>query len=690
MFAKNNYKERLRKMEQKTERFSIRKLSIGAASVLIGLSFLGFNSHTAHAASDENADKNVSTTDSDVASVQDQVNDKGTINTVNASELDKSTDSKQVGEVSSTLDTAQSAKTDSINTAASKEKRTTETQPEAKSTVSTETSTVSRTIKYINPLTNKEVTLADQKAEFKRTVTKYPDSGKTVYGAWEPASAVFSAVKVPEFEGYQASFSSNEVAEEVVTPGANRQITSWILYNKISETHDTNTTIPANPPKISTEISTVSRTLKYVDPITNVEHTLSDQKAEFKRTVTKYPDSGKTVYGAWEPASAVFSAVKVPEFEGYHASFSPSDVAEVVVTPSTDLNLTSWIIYYKNSGGIQYATLADNKVIVTPKGTPVNPIDGIGNVPELKPGTTYSWTNGVPDVNTIGSSTVEITVNQPGLNPQVVTTTIIVTGTEKPGDPGITNPDDSKYSDLFKTVERYIIFDEPVNYYTQTQKAIFGRSKTVAAVNGKAVVTYGNYGVYDPETQTLNSQTEKTLPAVSVKQFDGYTSLVNDEQATVIPSLNVNVDSPNSQIAVTYKKDSSPSTYIPQGKDIITPYGKMPKPEEGIANIPELPAGTKYTWKDNGPDVYTPGTQVAIVTVTYPDGNTDDVPVMVTVEDPIPEGKDITTPNGKVPEAETAIGNVPEMPEGTKYEWQTTPEVKTPGKKPAVVVVTFP
>ena len=39
MLSKRNYKERLRKMEQKTERFSIRKLSVGAASVLIGLSF---------------------------------------------------------------------------------------------------------------------------------------------------------------------------------------------------------------------------------------------------------------------------------------------------------------------------------------------------------------------------------------------------------------------------------------------------------------------------------------------------------------------------------------------------------------------------------------------------------------------------------------------------------------------------
>lgn len=41
MLSKNNYKERLRQLDEKKERFSIRKLSIGAASVLIGLTLFG-------------------------------------------------------------------------------------------------------------------------------------------------------------------------------------------------------------------------------------------------------------------------------------------------------------------------------------------------------------------------------------------------------------------------------------------------------------------------------------------------------------------------------------------------------------------------------------------------------------------------------------------------------------------------
>lgn len=51
MLGKNNFKERLRQMEDqnKKERFSIRKLSIGAASVLIGFAFMGLGIQTVQA-----------------------------------------------------------------------------------------------------------------------------------------------------------------------------------------------------------------------------------------------------------------------------------------------------------------------------------------------------------------------------------------------------------------------------------------------------------------------------------------------------------------------------------------------------------------------------------------------------------------------------------------------------------------
>ena len=49
MLSKNNFNEKLRQMDNQKDHFSIRKLTIGAASVLIGISFMGFGSQAVHA-----------------------------------------------------------------------------------------------------------------------------------------------------------------------------------------------------------------------------------------------------------------------------------------------------------------------------------------------------------------------------------------------------------------------------------------------------------------------------------------------------------------------------------------------------------------------------------------------------------------------------------------------------------------
>ncbi|TSO26583.1 GbpC/Spa domain-containing protein [Lactobacillus sp. LL6] len=58
MVSKNNRLERIRKIEEKSERHSIRKFTVGAASVLIGLSFLGVSGVTVNA-SDVNQEATV-------------------------------------------------------------------------------------------------------------------------------------------------------------------------------------------------------------------------------------------------------------------------------------------------------------------------------------------------------------------------------------------------------------------------------------------------------------------------------------------------------------------------------------------------------------------------------------------------------------------------------------------------------
>ena len=49
MVSKNNYSEKMRKIRQQKQRFSIRKFTVGVASVLIGLTFIGFNNQEVQA-----------------------------------------------------------------------------------------------------------------------------------------------------------------------------------------------------------------------------------------------------------------------------------------------------------------------------------------------------------------------------------------------------------------------------------------------------------------------------------------------------------------------------------------------------------------------------------------------------------------------------------------------------------------
>ncbi|WP_225437070.1 Rib/alpha-like domain-containing protein [Limosilactobacillus reuteri] len=64
--------------------------------------------------------------------------------------------------------------------------------------------------------------------------------------------------------------------------------------------------------------------------------------------------------------------------------------------------------------------------------------------------------------------------------------------------------------------------------------------------------------------------------------------------------------------------------------------------------------------------------------------------VTTDADDHTPEGQDVSTKVGEAPDAEKGIKNPGSLPSGTTYTWQDTPDTTKPGKKPAVVVVTYP
>ena len=210
-----------------------------------------------------------------------------------------------------------------------------------------------------------------------------------------------------------------------------------------------------------------------------------------------------------------------------------------------------------------------------------NPGDGIGNKDELDPKTTYTWTNGEPDVSKIGKSTVTITVHYPDGKTQNVDTPLIVTGTEIP-----TNPNDPDQADLFKTVTRNINTTTPDGKTaTQTQKATFARTKTVDKTGKES---YGEYQVFENGKQT--GKTTGSFAKVDVPQVDGYTSYVDGKAATEVPAVNdVTPETKSTTVTVSYTEKGKTPTYSEHatGTPIVTEKGVMPNPADGIGNKDE-------------------------------------------------------------------------------------------------------
>lgn len=475
----------------------------------------------------------------------------------------------------------------------------------------------------------------------------------------------------------------------------------------------------------------VERTIEYDvtgtghSPINSVTQKVHYVRDGYHKINADGTDAGEIIWNEWKLAdgqTAEFPEYSVDQITGYDAYINGAkatqvDAAKVAETNGTPQNGQNITVTYKKQNS-----------------TPV----------PYKPGK-----DGVNDaINRYVTRT--IIVKEPGKEPQTITQTVHFTNEDKDGNSGYKDPvtGEIKYntdwhvaSDLNAKTGSWEEYTAPsVTGYTPSQAKV--EAKTVTAETEAASVTISytknadipvpfdpsnkdmyrevtrtinvvdpitgkistsvqtakftredknsNAGYTDPVTgkTTMNPWTpaKQGLRAVNVEQIKGYVAKVDGNVDAVV----VTPDSANMVVTITYQANK------PEGQNITVKKDTVPDPADGIKNKDDLPDGTKYTWKEV-PDTTTPGEKSTTVVVTYPDGKKVEVPVTVTVTDTTPdadkytpEGQDVHTKPGTVPDPADGIKNKGDLPDGTKYTWEKTPDVSKPGTTTATVVVTYP
>ena len=361
--------------------------------------------------------------------------------------------------------------------------------------------------------------------------------------------------------------------------------------------------------------------------------------------------------------------------------------------------------------------------------------DGIKNKSDLLSGTKYTWKD-TPDVTTTGNKPATVVVTYPDGSKDEVPVTVHVTNPSTSTDADKYKPEGQNVNTKTGVVPaaeegiknksdlpsgtKYTWKDTPDVTTTGNKPATVvvtypdgSKDEVPVTIHVTSPSTSTDADKYKPEGQDVNTKTGVAPAAEGIKNKSDLPSstkytwkdtpdvtTAGNKPATVVVTY---PDGSKYEVPVTVHV-TTPTTptdadkYTPKGQDVDTKTGVVPNPAEGIKNKGDLPDGTKYTWKDT-PDVTTAGDKPTTVVVTYPDGSKDEVPVTIHVTNPAtptdadkytPEGQDVNTKTGVVPNPAEGIKNKSDLPDGTKYTWEKTPDVTKPGESTGVIVVTYP
>ena len=461
---------------------------------------------------------------------------------------------------------------------------------------------------------------------------------------------------------------------------------------------DPRTDADKNTPTPKDQTVNVGETPNAKDSIGNVGDLPSGTKFEFKTPVdtTTAGEKDATVVVTYPDGSKDEVPVKV-----------------TVVDPRTDAD--------KNT-----PTAKDQTVNI---GETPDAKGSIGNVSDLPSGTTFEYKTPV-DTTTVGEKDatvvvtypdgskdevpVKVTVVDPRTDAADKNTPVAKDQTVKPGDQPNAKDSIGNVGDLPEGTK--FEYKTPVDTTTEGDKDATvvvtypdgSKDEVPVKVIVKDPRTDADKNTPTPKDQTVNvGETPKAqdsignvgdLPEGTKFEFKTPvdTTTPGDKGTTVVVTY---PDGSIDEVPVTIKvvdprTDADKNTPTPRDQTVNV--GETPKAQDSIGNVGDLPEGTKFEYK-TPVDTTTEGEKDATVIVTYPDGSKDEVPVKVIVKDPrtdadknTPVAKDQTVKPGDQPNAKDSIGNVGDLPEGTKFEYKTPVDTTTEGEKDAVVIVTYP
>ena len=318
--------------------------------------------------------------------------------------------------------------------------------------------------------------------------------------------------------------------------------------------------------------------------------------------------------------------------------------------------------------------------VSTKVGEVPDPAEGIRNKSDLPDETKYTWQD-TPDTTKPGKKPAVVVVTYPDGSKDTVSTNVIVDAkpeiktitTTVGGDPvateGIANLNNGG--------------NTPVDGYptsaTWTTKPDTSKSGTTT---GTATVTYPDgtkETVTIPVTVNKSSQVTMTYDfysTVTIDNPDG-TSTTEPRQHISFTYLGIPTDA---DVNVEFKNVAIPSF------DGYTPEVSLTTPSAEGTPMATLEKGVdgKWTLKLPKPELSYPYYNY---TISYKKSGSE---TPTDADKYTPEGQDVNTKTGVVPDPAEGIKNKGDLPNGTTYTWKATPDVTTPGDKPVTVVVTYP